>query len=424
MAVPEWVTRLREATFISPSGIESTFRVDILSRVGGKKASIHEILNKDEAIPQDQGNKSTVYPIEAYFADENGDILADTFYDSLRESYSIENPGILRHPRWGDISVMPFEFQQSENLVEEGGVFRIPVTFREIPSSIFPVVGEVDQSEISAQVAEMEGVLESANEGINVDDAGDYASFGARVTNIVGIISTSLEDIANEFEDIKDEFQLIVNDIDRAITEKAEALDIMSQVNKLIRLPSQVLVITNSKINAYSDMLDDLITSYNGFFNPKAERQNQINQAVMFQNIAYFTSAVLFEASLYTEYETRDIASLALEIVNDNATLVEQSTTEIYQILTGGITDIFSPDHNTGSILSDITANTNAILIERSFDLRSKVTEILKVNSDAITLTWKYYKDMDELDFFIRTNKLTNDEYIEIPAGREVASYV
>jgi hypothetical protein len=38
MAVPAWVDRLRTATFISPSGVESTFKLDILNRVGGKKS--------------------------------------------------------------------------------------------------------------------------------------------------------------------------------------------------------------------------------------------------------------------------------------------------------------------------------------------------------------------------------------------------
>ena len=160
MAVPAWVDRLREGSFTSPSGIISNFKVDILSRIGGKKASNHEILNKDEAIPQDQGNRSTAYPLEIYFTGENGDQEADVFYASLRERYSAAAPGILRHPRWGDLNVMPFEFQQVEQFVTGAGIFRVPVEFREIPISTFPTAIGVDQAEISANITELEVTIE------------------------------------------------------------------------------------------------------------------------------------------------------------------------------------------------------------------------------------------------------------------------
>ena len=70
MAVPDWVDRFRQASFPSPPGMESNFKVDFLTGVGGRKASNHEILNKNEAIPQDQGNRSTSYPMEIYFLQE------------------------------------------------------------------------------------------------------------------------------------------------------------------------------------------------------------------------------------------------------------------------------------------------------------------------------------------------------------------
>ncbi|KKM22181.1 hypothetical protein LCGC14_1627920, partial [marine sediment metagenome] len=150
MAIPAWVNRLRAGSFTSPGGIVSNFKMDIATRIGGKKASIHEILNKDEAIPQDQGNRSQAFPIEAYFTDGDGDIEADAFYNSLRERYTASNPGILKHPRWGDINVMPFEFQQVETLVTGAGVFRVPVEFREIPPQLFPSPESIDQSDIVA----------------------------------------------------------------------------------------------------------------------------------------------------------------------------------------------------------------------------------------------------------------------------------
>lgn len=424
MPVPEWVDRLRDASFVSPSGIESFFKLDILTRIGGKKASIHEILNKNEAIPQDQGNRSRTYPIEAYFTDGNGDLESDIFFDSLHEKYTIDSPGILKHPRWGDIAVMPFDVQQSENIINEGGIFRVPVSFREIPQSIFPIVGTIDQSEIISDITEMESILEDANSAINIDDPTNFAEFGAKINDIVNIVDNSIGEIAARVDDIEDTFRKIQDDIDKAISVGASAIEIMSQVNNLIRLPGQIIDSTISKIEAFATMGEGIITSFAGFFNPDAERKNQLNQAIMFQSLTMFTSAAIAESALFTDFQTRDAASKGLDFVNDSALASEQGTSEIYQTLAGSIQTLFSPDHNTGSSLADIIAKTNAILIDRSFDLKTRQTEILKSDSDAITLTWKKYKDMDMLEFFILTNNLTDNEFIEIPAGREIVYYL
>lgn len=461
MAVPEWVNRLRVAKYISPNGIESTLKIDILSRIGGKKASIHEILNTNDAIPQDQGNKSKVYPIEAFFTGDDGDIEADNFYNSLHEQYSIDNPGILKHPRWGDITVMPFDVQQNENLVNEGGIFRVIVSFREIPDSIFPVIGQVDQFQISAEITSMESIIEDANSSINVDDLGDYASFGARIKDVVSIVNDALGEIASTVDEVEDQFRLIQDDINKALATGATALEIMSQVNNLIRLPSGILDSTigkldafgsiatgilgldtattttgdtgtslsitsqtSTKVQAYATMIANLTNSFTDTFDPKADRVNEINQATIFQSVAYFSSAVISEAALFTDFKTRDTASNTLDLINETNDLVIEANSVIYQDLAETTIDkAYAPDHNTENILSEIIGNTNAILIERSFELKSKFTEILKTSSDAITLTWKYYKDIDILDFFLETNNIVDEEFLEIGIGREIVSY-
>lgn len=424
MAIPEWVNRLRSASFTSPSGIVSNFKVDLLTRVGGKKASNHEILNKDEAIPQDQGNRSTAYPMEIFFTGSNGDQEADTFYESLKERYTAATPGILNHPRWGDIAVMPFEFQQSENLVAGAGIFRIPVEFREIPQARFPVPVGVDQSEISAEITELETTLEEANVQLDIEDPTVFANFRAKINEVVDIISNSIGEIAARVDDINDTFNLIIADIDSALTIGVDAVQIMSQVNNLIRLPSQIVDTTLSKVQAFATMTEDISISFLNSFGVSSDKQIQLNDAVIYQDTVYFSTTTAAEAALFTEYETRDAAGDALDFINDAFDLTEQRLSEIYQLLADGVINSFEPDHNTGLNASLIIGNTNSILIDRSFDLKAKQTVILSGPSDAITETWRFYKDITQLDFFIRTNNLQDNEILEIPAGKEIIAYV
>ena len=424
MAIPEWVNRLRSASFTSPSGVVSNFKINLLTRVGGKKASNHEILNKNEAIPQDQGNRSTVYPMEIFLTGSNGDQEADVFYASMEEKYSIATPGILNHPRWGDIAVMPFEFQQSENLVVGAGIFRVPVEFREIPQARFPVPVGVDQSEISAEITELETIMEDANLQLDIEDPTVFANFRAKIGEVVDIISNSIGEIAARVDDINDTFNLIIADIDSTLAIGVDAIQIMSQVNNLIRLPAQIVDTTLSKVQAFGIMTEAITLSFLNSFGLSSNLQVQINDAVIFQDTVYFSTTATAEAGLFTEYETRDAAGDALDFINDAFDSTEQRLSEIYQLLADGVIDSFEPDHNTGLQSSLIIGNTNSILIDRSFDLKAKQTVILIGPSDPITETWRFYKDMEQLEFFIRTNNLQDNEILEIPAGKEIVTYV
>lgn len=426
MAVPAWVERLRDASFVSPSGTEIFFKLDTLTRIGGKKASNHEILNKDEAIPQDQGNRAIEYPVEAFFTDENGDLEANQFFTLLSERYTADSPGILKHPIWGDIAVMPFEFQQVHQLVRQAGIFRVPVTFRPIPQAVFPSAPGIDQSEIVSDIDDLGEVLDDANLGIDVQLAADFAEFGAKIKEVVSIVDDAIGEVAATVDEIEDTFRQIQDDINAAIAVGASAVEIMSQVNNLIRLPGQIITSSIAKIESYAVMTQAIATSFVGFFNPNADRTSQLNGAVMFQSLTTLSTAATTEASLFTDFETRDAAGDALDFVNNAAILTEQETSEIYQTLTNGIQSSFAPDHNSGLSLSLIVGKTNAILIDRSFDLKAKQTSILQGPSDPITLTWKFYRstEISDIEFFIRTNNLQDNEIIEIPSGREIIAYV
>jgi prophage DNA circulation protein len=104
--------RLRPASFVDPEGTEHFFNVDSLERSNSKKGSTQEILDSDESITQDQGNTVWTFPIEAYFTGEDYDGPTDAFVDSLSLRYSQDSPGILKHPRWGNINVFPTSISQ------------------------------------------------------------------------------------------------------------------------------------------------------------------------------------------------------------------------------------------------------------------------------------------------------------------------
>lgn len=428
--MPEWVDRLREAFYTSPNEIESTFKVDVLTRSGGKKASVHEILNLNEAILQDQGNKVKSYPMEAYFTGTDGDLKADSFYKSLTEQYTTDSPGKLQHPRWGDLDVMPFEFSQTEQLVTGAGIFRVSVTFYEIPKSDYPVSEATDPSEISSDIDDLGETVDTANESIDLGDPSAIAKFVAQITDLVNVIDDTVGVIANQYDNIRDKYNLIKEDILLQIDQTQEEIQesangIMSQVNELVNTASDVVNNASGVVSTTLDVVRgffNAIEEIEGFLN-NSETGNETedrNTAIIHQSISTTTTAATGKVALYTEYETRDMAITALEVVNQSNYLVLSGLDSI--ITSQG--NNFAPDHNTWSSLSDIISKINASLIDRSFDLKAKQSFILTSPSDPISITWKYYKDMTQLEFFIRSNKLMDREIIEIPTGRELVVYV
>ncbi len=132
-----YLDRLRPASFIAPDSTEFFFLIDSLERSGGKKGATQEILDSGESISQDQGNQTETFTAPIYFPGPDYDLDADPFYAALGQQYSQSNPGILKHPRWGDINVFPFPWSQSEELIDGSQISRIAVTFREVFPQIF-----------------------------------------------------------------------------------------------------------------------------------------------------------------------------------------------------------------------------------------------------------------------------------------------
>lgn len=422
---PAWVERLREGVFTSPGGVVSNFRIDMLSRIGGKKASVHEILNKSESISQDQGNRTQVFPMEIYFTGENGDEEADVFYESLREQYSVSSPGVLRHPRWGDINVMPFEYQQVEQLVTGAGIFRIPVEFREIPTPVqFPSVIETDSADVSNDITALEDTLETANESIDISDSGDAATFTAKVTDIVNVVDISLADIVATVDDVQDQFNLIKADIAEALADVDDAVQVLSQVTNLIRSATRVPDLTLKKVQGYAQMTAGIITGFIDDFATNPNVQENLNNARIAESMGLFSVAAVNEAALSTDYATREAAGDALDFINLSFATVEQQLSLIYQLLTNDIVNSFAINHDSLSETGQIVAQTNALLLDQSFDLRTKQIIILNAPTDPLILTWRFYKDTSKLQFFIETNNLQDEEIIEVPAGREIVAYV
>jgi hypothetical protein len=414
-----YIDDLRQGSFISPMAAVHLFRFDDLSRTGGKKVAIGEILDSNEGAAQDQGNNPHVFSMDIYFVGDNYHEAADAFWDSLSEKYTSDSAGLLKHPRWGDVSVMPVSWTQSESFISGAGVGKFSVEFRRVYKTSWPKLNE--EVEASA-LSDIESLKDSSLGGIKTKITA-LANLAGKVKNTVGIIINTAKDIAALSEALISEIEDIQNSINRAIDDIGSSItSVISSAQYLMSLPARIVDETLDKINGYKKMVDDLI---NGIDSPNEQsNDNKINNAILTELLVGYAVGAMAEAALFTDFQTRTGAEAGLKTVRGSydafLTAIEKS-----RVSDQVIDKTYQGDYDFLSVLGRVISKTQTAIVNKSFQLKAERRKVLSVPSDAISLCAEYYNSVDNetINFFCQTNRLIGDEFINIPAGREIVFY-
>ena len=413
---------LRPGSFVSPSGTEHFFKFNDLTRSKGKKASVSEILDSDESVAQDQGNASPAYPMDVFFTGEDYDVEADFFWQALSERYSPENPGILKHPRWGDVTVMPMSFSQSESFVSGAQVGKFNVEFRQTFKIAYPTTDLNTETEALRNINKMK-------KATDVDrikkDAGNLAKLKNKITAAVKVISDSLKSIVETQEGAIAKFEAIQAGIDSVIDDIGTNLfNIVAATQTLMLFPGRIFDDTLAKINGYYDMIVGLIDTFTD--EDEGVPEDRLNNAIMLELLAGMGSAALSEAALFTDYPTKQEASDGIAIVEAGYNTVNAAIENSVELATDvDMENSYLVDHNYVTYMQQTVKAINLIILTQSFDLKIEKRITLKEPSDMVTLCAKYYNSVENetIDFFLTTNELIGDEFIEISPGRELVFY-
>lgn len=423
-SLPEFLSRLRPGSFVSPGGVESAFLFDSLERSAGKKLAAHEIADSDDSVLQDMGGATRSYPMEIYFVGENYDRVADEFFESLFERYAPDSPGVLHHPRWGDIPVIPVGVTQKENFIAGAGISRLTVEFRQTKSLTYPASSALSEGEVLARTDEIAAAVDGATLEVDVDDDTAYSRFRGQVKAVLNTISDVFEAISNEIGEVQSEITDIEQDLHTALGLLAAPSVITAQIWSVLKAGADVAASLPEKAVAYIDAAGEMIAGYTSSLGNLVLSADRRNAAVMLETVGALAVSASVRAAIATEFTTREAVG---EVIDGLAELYAAYISGIdaaYASFDGSISRQFVPDHDLVTAVADAVAGTNRLLITRAFDLKTKRTVRLSSPSDALTLTWEMYGDIERLPYFLETNRITENEFWEIPSGREVAAYV
>lgn len=436
-----WQERLREAAYRSPNGTRTVFTFQDVSRVVEKKTSAFDFPDADGTLVQDLGRKGRRYPLRLIFSGDDHDLEADDFELTLLE----RGAGVLEHPRYGQVDVVPFgEITQRDDLKTRANQTVIEVVFWATIGTAYPT-GQTDGAAeaLAAVDAYTAAASEQLEDALQLDTQFEEVTFRDQWEGFLDNVEGALAEVAEVQEDITRQFNDINDSINRGIDVLVgEPLTLAFQTLALIKAPARAAAQIEARLNAYGDLATSIVngtsnrigtagtpqtvqpTNDNRAANELASREVFAQGAVAGSVTATVSSARAPEDE--GGYTTQPQAIAAAEQLLDQFEQVTDWADQNYRELDGSGTE-GKPVVDTGAgyqQLQKAVALAAGVLVQLAFDLRQERRITLDRARSLYDFVGEYYGDIDaNLDFFINTNDLTGSEILELPKGRTVVVY-
>lgn len=417
-----WVERLKEAAYTSPSGTRISFAYEDVSREFEKRTTAFEFPEVDGTYVQDLGSSGRRYPLRIFFWGDNYDLLASGFEEALRE----RGIGLLEHPIYGNIDVVPFgTITRRDDLLTRANQAVIEVTFFETFNLIYPSSTTDREAALNASLSAFNEALANNFAGnTNLQSAVQGALFKNRYQVLLGLTKSGLQAIADAQDSVKRAFETIDKSINQGIDLLiATPLTLAFQTALLIQAPARALTSLKARLEAYRNLAFSIFDG-DGAVVTAAEEQEFRTRELF--GTTFVTGGII--AALNNDFQTRREAIEAVEEIVlefDRAVDWRDANFASFELTTPPSS---LPPIDTGELyqaLQTSVALASSFLIELSFDLRTEVRITLDRPRNLIELCGELYGSIDEnLDLMINSNNLTGSEILEIPKGREIVYFI
>lgn len=403
-----WMDRLRPAAYTSPSGTRIEFTYENVGNIIKRRDKAFEFPDADGTYIQQLGVGGRRYPLRVFFWGADHDLQADQFDALLREP----GIGILEHPMYGVVSVVPFgEFVRDDNLKTEANQSIFEVTFWETSGLEYPA----PEADANAQIiAAVEGFQEAEATGFAADVPADTVPEKATLkTRYLAVLATAKDYLARAAAvetAVSRQFDLIVDSVNDGIDILvADPLTLAFQTGILLHAPARAAALIGDRLSAYGNLLNSISTG-----SPAPDAQSFYTQE-MFAASAVSASAL---SCVNTTFESRPAALYAAETVLGR--LQEFMVWRDAAMERLGLVDAGEAYQQ----LQQAVALVAGFLVEISFALAQERRITLQNDRTVLDLVAELYGEVDgKLDFFIRSNGLTGAEIIRVPKGREIVYY-
>lgn len=413
-----WEQRLKQVTYTSPSGAVFEWAWEVVSRSVDKKGGEFTFPDAVGTFIQDLGPTGRRYPFRCFFNGDDNDTESDAFFEALTET----GVGVLDHPRYGRLNVVPFgAITQREDLKREANQSVVEVTFFDTIDIIFPT-GLVSPSSdvLSAVVDFNSGVSVQFAEVLGLDSQIEKVSFRDNMSAATARIKDFLEPVYSQTDDIRRESEAIIASINNSVTTLVgEPLAYAAQTLQLIQLPARAGNSIKARLDGYKNLANQILSIpiFQSGNDSQPDNTFRVDELSVTGNFTgYGLSAINGEFQNKTQ---------AIEAADDLLTLLDDVTTWRDDNIRS--LEIVDTQEIYGEMLNVVGA-TAAYLVAISFDLPQQKTIVLDRPRTIIDLAAEIFPNLnavdDVLDDLINDNELVGEDIFLLPAGKSITYFV
>lgn len=427
-----WAERLQGSVdFISPSGKEFKAKWRGSERSIDKKLGIIAYPKVAGNVVQDMDVQSTIHPIPFSFDGENNDKTADSFLTACKERGVWE----ITHPVYGFAELQLMSITERLDPILSGGITSFDSTWIEA----------IDES-ILMTARELADLINGSCDDLNISAAQQFANKIKQGTEkLKAGIKTAVKGVQNLSDFVLDPFKSISDSIDSSFNAIQDGINdslnatvletkaLAGQIQNLIELPALTMNSFRSRMDGYDDLSDGFTSMLPGnsssTSNLTASIDEKNNDAItqgLALNAATVANAQIAITS--TDLKTRSQAIEAAQSIADSFD-VKLKALETRQKDTENA-DIDSQYFAWSQSYADAALLTSQVvqyLITSAFDLAIEKYIVLDRPRAPIEIAITEYGALGENDYYFHlfcdSNKLTGDELLLLPRGKQVVIY-
>lgn len=406
-----WQDRLTTATYTSPSGAEFTLQYEDVRRSLKKKTTVFEFVSSNDVYVQDNFVGAKSYPLTIYFTGEDHDLEANSFFEALSEV----GAGTLQHPIYGRLTVNATDsIEQVDNLKSGANQSAFTITFIETITELYPSAQENKKATSQSTSANFDDVKAGEfADGVTLDSVAEEQSMIGQVNDFVGSYKESLLPVVDGIA----EAQEFINDVSSSITNGINTLigtplTLAFQSIQLVKSVANTGALIGDKLDAYGDLLDDLISpgdTKNPTYNNVGANSVQTQDLYASANVSAIADSISTN-----EFETREEALSAAEsLQNSFFNYVEWKERNTAAV---GIED---EGDSYDALLGQVTATVSETI--SSAATLQRIRNIV-IDSDMLVLDFAYRyfgtSDSATVEKVILLNNLDNSDIWTLPKGK------
>lgn len=417
---------LAEAAYTSPKGTRQTFSYESVERNTALKTAEFIFPEFDGAEIQSLGIGGKKFPLKCIFYGADCMSEADAFEGLLCE----RGVGVLEHPVYGIHNVVPTgEIKRADNLVSELNQSVVTVTFAltiadgDVPTAVADLGQKVSDTADAAAAVSV-GVFEAAlNSGIAIaGDSASNANFLSTLRKSKENYFNGLRSISKYAKKLNSELKQKIDAMEKIVTDFIDAgggaiTDVAWSFVNSARLLSRASIDVMAKVEGYSAVLKTILGN--------GKKDLFVAQDVKKQCLLTRLQLTALMGGMFSSAQGGDFFSRG--DVETAAGYMHEAFASYRNYIDGYIaedTDADGSDEYRSNLMSFVFAVQGMRL--GAAELPMARTVRLNADSQMMEILGavygkNFYAHVDE---FIVDNRLTPDEILLLPMGREISYYV